>query len=122
MDVDARDGRADRIESILMSLLATLLDMHTYCRPAGTETERAFIAKYIAVLPGAYQDHYRNWHVQIGESNILWSCHTDTVHNHEGRQTLHYDAVNQVLCLSRKSKHHSSLRTDSELFHTRDWQ
>lgn len=88
-----------------MSLLATLLDMHTYCRPAGTATEREFIAKYVAVLPGAYQDQYRNWHVQVGESRILWSCHTDTVHNHEGRQTLHYDAVNRILGLSRKSVH-----------------
>lgn len=89
-----------------MSLLATLIEMHTYCRPAGTVTERAFIARYVATLPNAYQDVYHNWHVQIGESPIMWSCHTDTVHNHEGMQTLHYDAVNQVLCLSRKSKAH----------------
>ena len=87
-----------------MSLLATLIDMHTYCRPAGSATEAVFIAKYVATLPGAYVDQYHNWHVQVGDSRSLWSCHTDTVHNHEGRQTLHYDAVNQVLSLSRKAR------------------
>lgn len=87
-----------------MTPLATLIDMHTYCRPAGTATEREFIAKYVATLPGAYVDVYHNWHVQVGESAVLWSCHTDTVHNYEGRQTVHYDALNQVLSLSRKSK------------------
>jgi hypothetical protein len=89
-----------------MSLLATLIHMHTYCRPAGSATERLFIAEYVATLPGAYQDEHHNWHVQIGDSRILWSCHTDTVHDFDGRQTLHYDALNSILALSRRSKSH----------------
>ena len=64
----------------------TLREMLTYCRSAGSATERAFINRYIATLPGAYQDVYSNWHVTIGEAPILWSCHTDTVHHRQGRQ------------------------------------
>ena len=33
-------------------------------------------------------DTYGNLYKVIGESNILWSCHTDTVHKKEGRQKI----------------------------------
>ncbi len=91
-----------------MTLLATLIHMHTYRRPSGSATERAFIAAYVATLPNAYVDEYHNWHVVIGDSRILWSCHTDTVHRVDGMQTLHYDAATGVLGLSRKAKAHGS--------------
>jgi hypothetical protein len=87
-----------------MNKLGKLIDMHTYCRPMGSATEKLFIDRYVASLPNAYQDPYKNWHVVIGDSPIIWSCHTDTVAHHDGRQTLHYDAVNSILALSRKSK------------------
>lgn len=85
----------------------TLLDMLTYCRPTGGATEHDFITRYIVNLPGAERDPYGNWHVIIGESNVLWSCHTDTVHTQGGRQTLHM-RENGIVGLSKRSKHVSS--------------
>lgn len=68
-----------------------LFDMLTYARPMGSRTERAFIEKYVLSLPNAELDFvhpHSNVHVQVGTSPILWSCHTDTVHWHEGRQNI----------------------------------
>lgn len=81
-----------------------LLEMLTYARPAGTETEREFIARYIAVLPNAEQDQFLNWHVCVGDSPVLWSCHTDTVHYASGRQTVRYDPQTGMVRLSRRSR------------------
>lgn len=67
---------------------STLLEMLTYCRPAGSRTETTFRRRYLVNLPGAYEDVYGNIHVAIGESRCLWSCHTDTVHRHQGRQSI----------------------------------
>lgn len=87
---------------------AELLQMLTYCRPAGSDTERSFINRYIASLPDAWEDAYNNWHVVIGDSPILWSCHTDTVHRSGGRQTVHVDAKTNIVTLSKRSKHTSA--------------
>jgi hypothetical protein len=81
-----------------------LLDMLTYCRPAGSPTERAFIARYIRPLPGAIQDMCGNWHVEQGDQRVLWSAHTDTVHKLEGRQTVRYNPATMIAQLSRRSK------------------
>jgi hypothetical protein len=85
------------------ALLQELVEMHTYCRPMGSPTELEFVQKYVASLPGAFEDQWGNWHVAVGESKILWSAHTDTVHHEGGRQRLHYDAAG-FLMLSRKAK------------------
>jgi hypothetical protein len=88
---------------------SVLLDMLTYCRPAGSETEQSFIDKYIATLPGVTNDRHGNWHVTIGElSPVLWSCHTDTVHHKDGRQTLHVDTDIDTVELSKRSRKRSS--------------
>jgi hypothetical protein len=63
-----------------------LKDMFSYCRPMGSATEAAFVAKYVASLPNAEQDEHGNWHVTVGDVPVLWSCHTDTVHYDEGYQ------------------------------------
>lgn len=73
-------------------ILDTLRLMHTYQRPAGSYTERAFINRWIANLPNAVQDNHANWHVTIGHTNVIWSCHTDTVHRRPGRQHVRLDA------------------------------
>lgn len=86
---------------------SVLLDMLTYCRPCGSDTEQVFIDKYIATLPGAERDAYGNWHVVIGDSDVMWSSHTDTVHRFDGRQTLHVGSDN-VVGLSRRSRKRSS--------------
>lgn len=84
-----------------MNPLTTLRDMLTFCRPAGSSTESAFIARYIATLPGAYQCFGSNWIVAVDDAPILWSCHTDTVHRSPGRQTIR--ELHGVVSLSRQS-------------------
>lgn len=72
--------------------VTSIADMHTYARPAGSRTDRAFIRRYIAPIPGAWCDRGRNWHVVIGEApTVLWSCHTDTVARQGGRQRVYVD-------------------------------
>ncbi len=86
----------------------TLQSMLSYGRPALSVTERLFINRFIAPLPGAYEDPYRNWHVVIGDSPIVWSCHTDTVHRVQGMQTTHFDPKLDTFSLSRKSARYAS--------------
>ena len=81
----------------------SVLDMLTYCRPAGSPTESEFIKRWIAPLPGACQDAGGNWHVRIGDSRILWSCHTDTVHWKAGRQTVRYNPKTSIVMLSKRA-------------------
>ena len=86
-----------------------LLDMLTYCRPAGSVAERAFIDRFIRPLPGAWCDPYDNWHVWIpnadnSPSRIVWSCHTDTVHLHSRRQTVSLNPRTGIVRLSRRSR------------------
>lgn len=72
-----------------LDLLRTML---TYRRPMGSDSERAFIRRYIACLPGAEMDACGNWHVQVGsDPSLVWSAHTDTVHSRAGRQHVQYD-------------------------------
>ncbi len=66
----------------------TLCRMMTYKRKAGSLSERKFISKYIKPLPGAKQDEYGNWLVRVGDSAIMYSCHTDSVHSEDGKQQL----------------------------------
>jgi hypothetical protein len=87
-----------------MGRLNTLLEMHSYCRPAGSQTEKAFIAAFISNLPNAEQDECGNWHVTVDDSPILWSCHTDTVHNAEGRQEINYAPKSGRISLPKSSK------------------
>lgn len=68
--------------------IAILAEMLTYCRPVDSPTEAAFCDRYIATLPGVWSDDCGNYHVQIGSSPVVWSCHTDTVHRRQGLQRL----------------------------------
>lgn len=78
-----------------------IMEMFTYMRPAGSDTERAFVDRFLIPL-GFRRDEHRNLVLQIGDDpTILWSSHMDTVHFEEGRQTLHYDGT--MLSLSRKA-------------------
>lgn len=74
---------------------AALCGMLTYRRPAGSSTERDFIARYILPL-GATYDVANNLHVRVNmrdgtRSRVLWSVHTDTVHKVAGRQAIGMD-------------------------------
>jgi hypothetical protein len=87
--------------------LQELMDMHTYCRPAGSKTEAAFCAAYIDTLPGVEIDGYNNRIVQVGDKpTVLWSSHTDTVHRKGGFQAIAYG--DGVLSLTKSSMATSS--------------
>lgn len=68
-----------------------LQSMLSYCRPAGSDAESDFTARFIAPLPGSFRDAGGNYHVNIADGPILWSCHTDTVHRQPGRQAVVFD-------------------------------
>lgn len=67
--------------------IAELMDMLRYCRPAGSDTEVAFIEKFLSPLEVTWDD-YGNLYKFVGDppSRVLWSSHTDTVHDEEGFQ------------------------------------
>lgn len=64
-----------------------LLTMLSFRRPAWTDTERQFINRFIRPL-GVTQDTFGNLYKRIGTAPVLWSCHTDTVHDIGGTQRL----------------------------------
>ncbi len=67
--------------------LATMLG---FCRPDKSKAEAKFIAKYLVPL-GVTFDKRGNIYKTIGENPVvLWSCHTDTVHNKQGQQKIEY--------------------------------
>lgn len=66
-----------------------LADMLSYCRPHNSKTERGFIGKYIVPI-GVKFDKKGNAHKIIGDAPVIWSSHTDTVHNKKGFQKVHY--------------------------------
>lgn len=60
--------------------------MLSYKRPAYSETEEAFIARFIDSVPRMCSDSFGNRFIKIGENpRILFSSHTDTLHFNEGR-------------------------------------
>jgi hypothetical protein len=69
--------------------LRNLCDMLTYRRVSGSRTEGKFIRRYIQPL-GAKPDTFGNYILRVGDSPILFSSHTDSVHKTAGRQRLLY--------------------------------
>jgi hypothetical protein len=70
-------------------------DMLSHMRPAFSETDESFIEDYIRPL-GVDQDDYGNLFLEIGDKNdVMWSCHTDTVHNKAGYQELFLDDTSE---------------------------
>lgn len=66
-----------------------LIEILSWCRGAGTNSEAEFVKQFIATIPNAWADDYGNYHVTVGENPIiLWSGHTDTVTRKEGRQNV----------------------------------
>lgn len=56
--------------------------MLTYPRPAGSEMEEKYIAKFIDIVPGMRKDPFGNRIIRIGKKpTTLFSSHTDTVHD-----------------------------------------
>lgn len=72
--------------------LETLITMHTYRRPMGSDSEAEFRRRFILPL-GAVSDKFGNLMLTVGEEKptILWSAHTDSVHQDGGTQKIHLD-------------------------------
>lgn len=68
-----------------------LLGMLTTRRPAGSRSEKRFIRDYLQPL-GMVMDKAGNYSLRIGDAPVLWSCHTDTVHDMGGTQNIIYTA------------------------------
>lgn len=84
----------------------TIIEMFTYRRPRGSQSEAEFVERFLIPL-GFVEDDHGNLILQIGENPaILWSSHMDTVHSRGGRQTVHYDG--KTLSLTRRSKREGS--------------
>jgi hypothetical protein len=70
---------------------AELLAMLRTMRPNGSAADQAFVDQWIAPL-GTDADGYGNHWLTIGDSRILWSSHTDTVHRNGGVQYVGFDS------------------------------
>lgn len=69
--------------------VAQLWDILQLRRPGGSKTERRFVSRYLDAI-GCQSDGYGNRWLKIGDSPVLWSSHTDTVHSKPGKQKLNY--------------------------------
>jgi hypothetical protein len=76
--------------------------LFTSMRPAYSNAEEEFVQKYMLspnlLSLGMYQDDYGNCLLKIDNedgtpSKTLWSCHTDSVHNRGGFQTVHFNPL-----------------------------
>ena len=76
-------------------LLAEIL---SYRRNYETASEKEFIANYIATIPNIQSDIELNFFVKIGESETMFSCHTDTVHWSDGKQKVCYISDLDMAC------------------------
>lgn len=78
--------------------LASLIAILEYRRPSESETEQFFVETYLDHLPGMMKDGYGNRILAIGENPIvMWSCHTDTVSNDDGKQNIKWSGNELVL-------------------------
>jgi hypothetical protein len=93
----------------LDTTMGELVEMLGYARPHGSQTEAAFVQKYVMPLPGLYFDKFGNGHARVGTAPMLWSCHTDTVHHKDGRQTV---AIKKDIAQLAKGKRGQCLGAD----------
>lgn len=84
--------------------VSKLLAMLSYRRPAGSESEKQFIKRFIAPL-GTTEDKFGNHMITIGKDKptVLWSCHTDSVHRQDGFQKLSWNGKHIALPKGSKS-------------------
>jgi hypothetical protein len=83
-------GGVSRDAKAIPQGMAMLLTMLTYRRPAGSETEMEFIKRFLVPL-GTLPDEYGNHWLTIGKApEVLFSSHTDTVHDKSGMQKVLY--------------------------------
>ena len=95
--------------------IETLATMLSFRRPHGSRTERAFNRQYVASLPDVWRDEHRNYRVTIGQSRVLWSCHTDTVHHQGGRQVVKRTSDDVLMLANKQDKANRCLGADDGL-------
>lgn len=81
--------------------MKTFLDMLRYMRPEGSKTKSAFCDKFLAPIFGN-PDLFGNYILRIGDSPVMFTSHSDTVHKIGGFQTL--EIVGDIVRLSPKSQ------------------
>lgn len=93
--------------------VTTLMDMLSYRRPAGSKTERRFLRGFLKPLDMEI-DKAGNLYKRIGDAPVLWSCHTDTVHNDGGRQKVVFarDAKDKRFVMLSKEERSNCLGAD----------
>jgi hypothetical protein len=104
METSPRRGAAlPKEKAKQMKDIDTIKTMLTFRRPAGSDTEKAFIERFIKPL-GVKTDEHGNHIKVVGSENptILWSSHTDSVHKMAGYQKIDFDG--QFIRLPKKSK------------------
>lgn len=77
-------------ETVAPKDIADLLKMLTYRRPARSTTEAQFVQDFVVPLNTTPDQFGNHWRVIGKGSPILWSCHTDTVHKGDGKQSVEY--------------------------------
>lgn len=71
--------------------LDQLLEMLTYKRVGQSKVEKKFIHEYISCIKGIKRDGFGNYYIRVGSCPIMWSSHTDTVHEKKGFQVIGFD-------------------------------
>ena len=83
-----------------------LFGILNYCRSANSKGERKMINRFIKPL-GMREDKEGNLYKVIGNSpNVMWSCHTDTVHSSKAgfRQTIYLDSADNPSKIFKNDK------------------
>lgn len=87
--------------------ITSLLDILSYCRPYPSQGEMMFIERYLDSIEGMQKDTIGNRYIRVpnadgSKSNVMWSCHTDTVHGpkNDGRQNIRWDADGNIVGLN----------------------
>jgi|694.fasta_scaffold120027_4 hypothetical protein len=85
--------------SVLSHDWRPLYDMLSYHRQAGSKGEKLVIQRYIEPICGK-PDMAGNYTYNIGDSPIMWSCHTDTVHrtdkSSDGKQPVYMSSTGML--------------------------
>src|SRR5882724_550707 len=87
-----------------MSDIETIMSMLSFRRPANSPTEKQFIDRFLKPL-GVQKDEFGNHFLIVGDDapTVLWSSHTDSVHQKDGFQKIEFDG-SKFITLTKKSK------------------
>lgn len=80
-----------------------LIEMLSWRRPHATKSERQFVATHVAPL-GVLTDGIGNVFKRVGHApRIMFSCHVDTVHRRQGRQTVRINNHGRAYTMDKQS-------------------